>query len=164
MAACAALAVYRWQASGYLFFALMALRDFLVCSLLLVRRAPRATGGTRDIVLAYASSFLVFLYQSAPTGVGATGYVTANTLFVVGFLLATLATLELGDRMGVSPAKRGVICNTGVYRMLKHPMYTGYIVAEVGWILLNPINAVIFVFSILGYWLRMRAENRVLNS
>jgi protein-S-isoprenylcysteine O-methyltransferase Ste14 len=70
-----------------------------------------------------------------------------NLLVIIGFLLATLATIELGDSMGVSPAYRGKVCRTGIYRWVKHPMYLGYAIADFSWVLVSPLNSIIYVVS-----------------
>ena len=87
---------------------------------------------------------------------------TSEIFVAVGFLIVTLATIELGQRLGVSPAKRGEVCSSGVYRYLNHPMYVGYALAELGVVLLNPQNAGFFAISISLYILRARAESCIL--
>jgi len=126
MATFGALALYRWIDSGMLFFGLLSLRDGLACYYF-----NSETGARSTIVLGSVASILSFdctsviLFFSKPKCIYGGGFVL-NFLSITGFLLATLATIELGDRFGVSPAARGQRCQTGVYKWLGHPMYTGY--------------------------------------
>jgi protein-S-isoprenylcysteine O-methyltransferase Ste14 len=85
----------------------------------------------------------------------------AGCLSVVGFSLATIALFELGTSFGVSPASRGVV-RTGVYRWMGHPIYIGYVTAELGFVILNPINGAILGISAALYALRAVMESRVL--
>jgi len=71
------------------------------------------------------------------------------------------ATLELGTSIGVAPANRGLV-RSGIYRRIKHPMYMGYVISELGLVLLNPLSVALFVISVLLYTLRAKSENKIL--
>lgn len=155
-------AFIRWQESGFIFFALLVLRDLAASWFLLTRRqAAKSVFGWQDS-LAYISSGLPFLYFNEATPIVAWASTGSTILSIVGFTISTLALFELGESFGVSPANRGLV-RSGVYRFFNHPMYTGYVVAELGFILLNPHNLLIFIFSISLYFLRSRMENLTLH-
>ena len=80
---------------------------------------------------------------------------------VIGFTLAALATVELGDRLSISPEKRGEFCRTGIYRFVRHPMYVGYFIAETGLVAAYPQNRYLYLVSMLMYLVRARLENRL---
>ena len=84
-------------------------------------------------------------------------------LAILGFTISTLAIFDLGSSFGVSPANRGLVTN-GLYRYARHPMYTGYVIAEFGFVLLNPINLIIWVISVGFYFARTKIEERVLSN
>lgn len=157
------IALHRWQESGYLFFLLLAVREFVAAYFFLVRKKAVVASSFRSSLLAWGSSILPLCY------VGSSGHSTPTTYFIfealaiVGFGLAALATLDLGSSLGVSPARRSVV-KTGVYRWLKHPMYLGYVISECGWLIVSPWNWPIFVVSVTCYLLRVRAENIVVSS
>lgn len=84
-------------------------------------------------------------------------------LIATGIGLAFSAKLMLNRRFGVAPANRGVQIG-GPYRIVRHPMYVGYMTAQIG-LLLG--HACVWNFLILGVdWaiqaLRIVAEERVL--
>lgn len=158
------VAAWRWYSTLSLFFALLAFRDFVAAYYFSVRGKSKAHGSRFASILAYVSTALPLLYRAPGEPPSLPIALAANLLFILGFLISTLATIELGSRMGVSPAVRGSLCKTGIYRWIRHPMYTGYIVAEVGWILLGAFNAPLFAASLTGYLLRMRLENRILSN
>lgn len=157
----AVIAGMRWAGTGSLFFGLLLFRDLIWAGFFLVRKKARSEGSVRESALAYISTALPLFYLAPSSLFPAWVLVVTNLLSVCGFLLATLAVIDLGTSAGVAPAVRGDKCRKGVYRWLRHPMYSGYMLAEFGWIVLNPLNAVIYGFSALLYFSRIRAENNI---
>ena len=88
-------------------------------------------------------------------------FALSSLLSILGFLLVTFATLELGSSMGISPARRELV-KSGIYRYIKHPMYTGYIISESGLALLNPFNGLLLLLSVSLYFVRAKSENHIL--
>ncbi len=58
-------------------------------------------------------------------------------IMALGAIIATAAKLSLNRRFGIAPANRGVQ-RGWAYAIVRHPMYAGYIVVQLGFILLNP--------------------------
>jgi protein-S-isoprenylcysteine O-methyltransferase Ste14 len=158
----AGIAAWRWQSSGLLFYALTFLRDIAAGWFLLTRRndlIERRFGSPN--VLAYVSSALPLLYFGSMAALPLTMLLISNVLAVLGFGLATVALFELGPAFGVSPANRGTI-KSGVYGLVRHPMYVGYVLSELGLGIANPLNMPLLATSILLYVLRGRLESAVL--
>jgi len=156
-------AAYRWINTGLLFFALTLFRDVAAAYFLLVRHPDKSVRqfGMAD-VLAYVSSAMPFVYFSG--GQNPVELVAAfNGLAIIGFALATVALFELGGSFGVSPANRGMV-RTGIYKFVRHPMYLGYAIAESGFLLFGPKNLGFFIMSATLYFLRARAESKILPS
>lgn len=153
----AGLAVWRWQHSGLLFFALVCLRDLTAAWFLLTRRPDQIRTRERGVAaLAYVSSAMPLMYAG-----GVSHSVLSDVLSILGFALATIALLELGRSFGVAPANRGHV-RSGVYRYVSHPMYLGYALSELGMCLVNPVNVAVFVFSGALYVSRALLEQRKL--
>ena len=154
---------WRWAHTGLLFFLLLLLRDVVAAWFLITRRPDqmRQAFGRADMI-AYVSSAMPLFYLAPTTSTGGIVAALAEFLPIVGFSLSTLALLDLGQSFGVSPANRGRV-ESGVYRVLQHPMYVGYAVAEFGMVILNPINLAIWCASILHYRGRAVMETRVLS-
>ncbi len=159
----ALIAIYRWHHSHILFFLLLAFRDLVAGYFLAIRQSGITSSSISNRALAYTSSAIPLLYLQG-TQSNHHLIIFALLLNILGFLVSTLATIELGDRMGVAPAKRGEICHSGVYKITRHPMYLGYFIAELGNVILNPLNAVIFAISIVGYILRAKRETKILST
>jgi len=157
----ALIAGYRWHTSGLIFFALLVVRD-LAASWFLISRNPIKVKTKSRVceVLAYLSSAFSFLYLNSYKSLPQAGFIS-SMLAVIGFTISTLAVFDLGGSFGVSPANRGVV-RTGLYRYIRHPMYTGYVISEFGFVLLNPFNLILWAISSALYFYRSMLENRVL--
>ena len=162
MAAFAAVAAVRFSQTGSLFFALLFCREIFLAVLFMKRISTRRQGSAFQTYIAYGSTILPLFYVSPGAPILAWVGLTASILAIIGFSIATFAAIELGSRMGVSPAARGERCMTGVYRWFRHPMYAGYIIAESGWTLIHPVNIVLFAVSFMGYGTRAQAEDILL--
>jgi protein-S-isoprenylcysteine O-methyltransferase Ste14 len=51
-------------------------------------------------------------------------------------ILARFAAVSLSRSFGILPANRGVV-SSGAYRFVRHPMYLGYFVSDIGFLLAN---------------------------
>ena len=163
MLAFALVAGYRWHATGLIFFGLLVLRDLAASWFLISRNSSVDKSGSKLITtLSYVSSAWPFIYLSPLNSLSHAGIIS-SVLAILGFTISTLAIFDLGSSFGVSPANRGLVTN-GLYRYARHPMYTGYVIAEFGFVLLNPINLIIWVISVGFYFARTKIEERVLSN
>jgi protein-S-isoprenylcysteine O-methyltransferase Ste14 len=89
-----------------------------------------------------------------------TALVTAGGLVVV-----IAGKLALGRSFGVLPAHRGLV-SSGIYGMLRHPIYAGYLVSHVGFLAAHPSlrNLVLLVVSDFCLILRTGYEERTLQT
>lgn len=114
--------------------------------------------------MSYFSAILPMFYLN-PSGQHLFSYFheTVQILAVIGYTFSTFALFDLGKSFGIAPAVRGERVKTGLYSIVKHPMYIGYAVAEVGMVFLNPVNGILLAASMWLYWWRARMENRTLS-
>jgi protein-S-isoprenylcysteine O-methyltransferase Ste14 len=84
-------------------------------------------------------------------------------LVLSGMTFQIVAKFTLRRSFGVVAANRGVK-RGGPYRIVRHPMYAGYIVAQGGFLLANPsiYNAVVLGLAWMLQIARIHAEERVL--
>lgn len=132
--------------------------------MLVVFRRPTASISRRgfDWLIALAGTALPLLSQ--PVAHVATGSAFAGVLMITGLALHLSAKLSLLRSFGVVAANRGVK-TVGPYRFVRHPMYAGYVMTHVGFLIINPT---IWNFGVLGaafilMIVRCGAEERVLN-
>lgn len=84
-------------------------------------------------------------------------------LQVAGALLAASAVISLGRSFGIVAANRGIRTG-GPYRVVRHPLYSAYIVTEMGYLLENPSlrNWCLFGIVMVFQAVRIVEEERTL--
>ncbi len=84
-------------------------------------------------------------------------------LVFIGMAFSLSAKLILRRSFGIVAANRGVKV-AGPYRLVRHPMYAGYVIGHIGTLLLLPHlwNWVLFLFAWTAMAMRIRAEERLL--
>ena len=83
-------------------------------------------------------------------------------LFVLGAILGGCALLKFGTIPSVR--QKSNLITSGVYRVVRHPIYSGTLVAVLGWTILlkSIISIVYFPFLCLLYFLSIIREERIL--
>lgn len=84
-------------------------------------------------------------------------------LVLIGNCIQAWAKLVLRRSFGIAPANRGIKIS-GPYKLVRHPMYAGYLLVHIGLLVLfpTPFNLAVYV---IGWWaqiLRLLAEERLL--
>lgn len=84
-------------------------------------------------------------------------------LIMLGACLSFASLLSLGRWFGVWPALRGLETR-GPYRLVRHPMYLGYVLADIGYNLLeyNSGTVMLVIAGWASLFYRIRAEERIL--
>jgi protein-S-isoprenylcysteine O-methyltransferase Ste14 len=84
-------------------------------------------------------------------------------LMLIGIFIHLSAKLTLRRSFGIIPADRGIKAS-GPYLFVRHPMYLGYILVHISFILSGPNlwNCALFVITWGFYILRIEAEERLL--
>lgn len=98
-----------------------------------------------------------------PGGIAlAPDFVTAP-LITVGTAIALAAKLSLRRSFGLVPANRGVKIS-GAYRFVRHPMYTGYVLNHIGFLMLffSAWNLAVYLTCWILLYLRVIEEERFL--
>jgi len=82
----------------------------------------------------------------------------------LGILLQIWGKITLGNRFGLLPARRGIVTH-GPYRLLRHPIYAGYLVNHIGFMLssFSWHNLLLLSAFHLAQGLRMLKEEAVLS-
>jgi protein-S-isoprenylcysteine O-methyltransferase Ste14 len=77
------------------------------------------------------------------------------TLQLCGAVVAIGSAIALGRSFGLVAANRGV-CTSGPYRFVRHPLYAGYLLAGIGYVLENPSLRNIALFAVVGVFQAVR--------
>jgi protein-S-isoprenylcysteine O-methyltransferase Ste14 len=147
------------HASTWLLVASEALLVFFI----MVRRPSRdVTSRPVDWALAFAATSAPLLARPAG-GEGLVSPQIATVLVMAGLLLQISAKLILRRSFGLVAANRGIKM-AGPYRLVRHPMYLGYVTTHVGILLINPSlwNFAVYGGALLLQIARINAEERLL--
>jgi protein-S-isoprenylcysteine O-methyltransferase Ste14 len=114
------------------------------------------------VVVAYTYPYAQVVYlRWAPGNPACPG--VGLVLIMLGACLSFASLLSLGRRFGVWPAFRGLAMR-GPYRLVRHPMYLAYVLADIGYNL-NEYNFGTVLLVIAGWtslFYRIYAEERIL--
>jgi protein-S-isoprenylcysteine O-methyltransferase Ste14 len=115
------------------------------------------------VLVAYAYPYAQVVYlrwvPGSPAWPG-----TGLFLIVLGACLSLASLLSLGRRFGIWPAFRGM-AERGPYRLVRHPMYLSYMVADLGYNF-NEYNFGTVLLVVSGWaslFYRIQAEERLLS-
>jgi protein-S-isoprenylcysteine O-methyltransferase Ste14 len=88
----------------------------------------------------------------------------AAILMIAGLTFSLAAKGFLRRSFGIVAASRGVR-RGGPYRLVRHPMYAGYIVTQLGFLLINPSlwNAAVYALSWTTLVMRIAEEEKILS-
>ena len=80
-----------------------------------------------------------------------------------GLMLVITGKLSLGRSFGLMPANRGIV-STGLYRLVRHPIYLGYLITHYAFVAANASmwNVILLVTADLALMVRAVCEERIL--
>ncbi len=140
------LALYAWLVArlvasmsegGRLFNGLLLVSEGLVIVCLLLRRPTEAVSREPAHWLLAIASTCGPLVVSPSLGQPLVAPATAAFLWLCGTFLQVSAKIALGRSFGCVPAHRG-LKRGGPYHFIRHPMYAGYLLSHVAFLLMNP--------------------------
>ena len=150
--------------AGYINVLLLISETIVVFFVVFRRPAIALSYRSVDWALGFAGTFVALLAIPAsgaplvPIGVSA-------ALMIAGFLLQLAAKLTLNRSFGVVAANRGVKIG-GPYRLIRHPMYAGYMLTHAAFVLGGPNlwNIVVYSAAFCLFVARIIVEERVLQA
>jgi protein-S-isoprenylcysteine O-methyltransferase Ste14 len=159
----AAFAASIWQSFALKPFNILAvLSEGLLVFFILIRRdATVFTMRSYDWAIALGGTALPMVAR--PGGHPLVPSIISAMLMLAGLLVTIASKLTIRRSFGVAAANRGVVWE-GPYRLVRHPMYAGYVLVYMGFFLNNPLvrNFAIYIFTIMMLVARIFAEERVL--
>ena len=143
---------------------IMVAETAIVIFVLLRRPTEKISLKLGDWLLAITATYAPLLIQPANTPAALQLLVPlAVGLIIFGNVIQIAAKMFLRRSFGIAPANRGIKTD-GMYRIVRHPMYAGYLVVHIGILMLMP-TMLNFVIYAIGWWaqiLRLLAEERLL--
>lgn len=154
-----------FAASGRLIGLVFVIQQVWVAVLFLTRRPPR-TVSRRPLawIAAYAGWFTSFLVHPGSYH-PAWGVDAGFWVQLAGLILWAGALSKLGRSFGIVAADRGLVTR-GPYAVVRHPLYTAYMIGGLGYLMQSPSvwNAGVDLIAVLWQLVRINAEERHLES
>jgi protein-S-isoprenylcysteine O-methyltransferase Ste14 len=116
---------------------LLAVSETLVVAFVIFRRPAQVMSQRPlDWALAFTATLAPTLVRPVVDEPGLMSNAAA-LLMLTGICFQIVAKSMLGRRFGIVAANRG-ICASGPYRLVRHPIYMGYLLTHVGFLCISP--------------------------
>ncbi len=145
----------------YLF--MLAISECLPVVLILIRKPGSMTTEPLPFLYAFLGTGAALLVRPAPGGFMLLPESLVALLMTLGVAVNISAKVALWRSFGLAPANRG-IRSGGPYRYIRHPMYLGYFLTQVGFLFGNFTisNLVKYLLTWSVQLLRIREEEKFL--
>ncbi|MFX1684388.1 isoprenylcysteine carboxylmethyltransferase family protein [Paraburkholderia sp. A2RI-6] len=130
-------AILHWRADpARITLLLLVVSECLIVGLSLFSRVPAKRDWAPFAFISSVAATYYFLAIHLGEGVKLVPEAVGVGLQIVGLSWQIFAKASLRRSFGLLPANRGVV-SSGVYRVMRHPMYFGYFVTDIGFLLVN---------------------------
>jgi protein-S-isoprenylcysteine O-methyltransferase Ste14 len=153
----------RWRETGEPVGFGITILSATVAFLFIVRRPPEETSRRAIAWLAAPVGTFAMLLARPVADPNAGPAFVLELVQLMGVLVAFAGLGMLGRSFGLVAANRGVK-TSGLYRLVRHPVYAGYFVSDCGYVLENPSvrNVALLVAMTVGQIVRIGEEERLL--
>lgn len=138
------------------------LSELVAVALLLIQRRGTWSVEIYPVAIALIGTAVALLV--VPEGTQIAPPWISSVCVLSGAMVSLSAKVFLGRSFGLVPANRGVK-QIGIYRLIRHPMYAGYMLNHIGFLLayFSALNLAIYAIAWTALWLRTVEEEKFLN-
>lgn len=150
-----------FTATGQWNYLVFACTEVLIAAFFVSRSTPRSVSlNPLDWAVSLAGSFAPSMFTPAASGVLPPGVI----ITYIGMAVQILGLLSLNRSFAIVPALRSVK-TAGLYRIVRHPLYAGHILAMSGYVLTNtsPLNLSVYAVTSACLVCRMFREEKILS-
>lgn len=150
-------------ATGRVTGLLLLVSEFLVVALTCIRRP--ALWVERSMVVRFVTAVSIVgptLIQPAQRSGSAPEAIT-TFVSAIGLSIIVMGKMSLGRSFGLLPAHRGIV-QTGLYRLVRHPIYLGYLITHAAFLAAHPTpwNVLVLAMGDVALVVRARCEEQTL--
>ena len=152
--------IHTWHIFGDWTYLIFCGAESLAALLFLLRSTPIAVSNNPwDWLAGVVGTFSPLLFEPADWGL----LFEAKHLMVLACVLQIAGMLSLNRSFGMVPARR-IIKTAGLYRIVRHPLYSSYLLGGIGYLLSNSSwrNLAVACTVIFVMLLRLVREERIL--
>jgi protein-S-isoprenylcysteine O-methyltransferase Ste14 len=151
------------RATEHPYLLLLALSETLPVALIIIRRPGEMVMKPLPWLFALVGTAAPLLVRPTTGGMELLSEGYAGLLMTCGVGLNLAAKISLWRSFGLAPANRGIRVG-GPYRLIRHPMYLGYFLTQVGFLLANLSigNIIKYLITWTVQLLRIREEEKFL--
>lgn len=157
-------AAHAFAQTHHLNVLLLAIAETVTVLLILIARRPEDVNISFKTCLLTVCGTYYFLAINLGVGLRLAPLWLSQGIQILGILWQITSKVYLGNRFGLLPANRGII-DRGPYRLVRHPIYFGYLLNHIGFLLsaFSLINVGIYCLLYLFQVGRMLEEEKLLS-
>lgn len=142
---------------------LVAVVEIFTAAIIFFSRRPKHRDWRFLSVICSLYAWFYFLALDLTPGLRLLPHAGGAALQIIGITVQLYAKVSLGRSFGILPATRRLVTH-GPYRVVRHPIYAGYLISHVAFLLSNFLlwNGLVFAVLYAVQLIRMQREEEVL--